>query len=128
MDESNAMRAITVGVSVFIAIITIGGILTYYSIARNMAARIGGGNDVGQKYSEEIEDILIKGSYKGTNSEYLTGTEVRNLINYFYKNENVSLDVELDISSSSRMVVKNINNNESFLIYLHYYFLYILLQ
>ena len=94
MEESNAVRAITIGVSVFVAIITISGLLAYYSIVRDTARNIGSGNDIGQKYSEEIEDILLKGSYKGAGNSYLTGTEILNLLNYFYKNENVRIDIQ----------------------------------
>lgn len=96
MEESNAMRAITIGVSVFVAIITITGVLTYYGIVRDTAKNIGSGNDIGEKYSKDIENILLRGSYKGNSDEYnyLTGTEVLNLLNYFYKNENVRIDIQ----------------------------------
>lgn len=113
MEESNAMRAITIGVSVFVAIITITGVLTYYGIVRDTAKNIGSGNDMGEKYSEEIENILLKGSYKGNGNSYLTGTEVLNLLNYFYKNENVRIDIE------NIKYVKDDGSVDKFLPYTH---------
>ena len=74
MDDV-AIRAITVGASVLIALITISAVLTYYTTAKDMVRQIGSGTDIAGLYEKSIEEILLK--------KTITGTELKNLINYF---------------------------------------------
>ena len=74
MDDV-AIRAITIGASVLIALITISAVLTYYTAAKDMVRQIGSGTDIAGLYEKSIEEILLK--------KTITGTELKNLINYF---------------------------------------------
>ena len=75
MDDSNAIRAITIGAGLFISITTISLILTYYNVAKNTAQTIGTGTNISQNYDRHIRDILTKANIKGS--------DVINICNYF---------------------------------------------
>ena len=94
MDESTPIRAIVIGVSVLLAIGTISAVLMYYNTAKQMASNVGRGQDFASNYEQSIQDILLKGSYTVAGDNYITGTDVKNLLNYFYNNENVEIIVQ----------------------------------
>lgn len=75
MDDSNAIRAITIGAGLFISITTISLILTYYNVAKNTAQTIGTGTNISQNYDKHMRDILTKKNIKGS--------DVINICNYF---------------------------------------------
>lgn len=75
MDDSNAIRAITIGAGLLISITTISLILTYYNVAKNTAQSIGTGTNISQNYDRHIRDILTK--------ENIKGSDVINICNYF---------------------------------------------
>lgn len=83
MDESAPVRAIMIGASLFVTIATITAVLTYYNTAKDMVKVIGTGTDIGQVYSDYVEESLLKTSA----NTYLTGTEVINILNYFYDSD-----------------------------------------
>lgn len=93
MDESAPIRAIVIGVSVLLAIATISAVLMYYNTAKQMASNVGRGQDFAGNYEQSIQDILEKGTYNVSGTEYITGADVKNLLNYFYNNENVEVNV-----------------------------------
>lgn len=81
MDESTPIRALTIGVSVFIALATVGAIMVYYNTAKNSASIIGSqAQNISANYDKTIEDMLIS-------KEKITGTDVINILNHF-KNDN----------------------------------------
>ena len=93
MDESAPIRAIVIGVSVLLAIATISAVLMYYNTAKQMASNVGRGQDFAGNYEQSIQDILTKGSYNVAGTNYITGDDVKNLLNYFYNDENVIINV-----------------------------------
>lgn len=94
MDESAPIRAIVIGVSVLLAIATISGVLMYYNTAKQLASNVGRGQDFAANYEQSIQDILLTGTPNVTgNNNYITGADVKNLLNYFYNDENVQIDV-----------------------------------
>lgn len=93
MDESAPIRAIVIGVSVLLAIATISAVLMYYNTAKQMASNVGRGQDFAENYEQSIQDILTKGSYNVAGTNYITGADVKNLLNYFYNDENVIIKV-----------------------------------
>lgn len=117
MDESSLMRALTVGVGVFIAIATITAVLSYYNTAKDMVQAVGTGADFDREYSNYIENTLLK-----TQSvSYITGNDVKNLLNYFYKDEKVQINISLitplysdtdENLLSSNLSGNNVNNHE----------------
>lgn len=117
MDEGISIRAITIGVSVFIAIATMSVVLIYYSTAKNTVSEIGTGLDISVAYNRNIEKILIK--------ETITGEELKNLINYYYKNLDVDINIRKikvigsdgsityeSITSTNSNLYMNVNNNK----------------
>lgn len=90
MDDDALTKALYVGVSIFVTVITISALIVYYNIARKSIKGIGGGTDFDTVYREDVKETLLK---SGTNSK-ITGTQVKNLINYYYDN----IQVEITIS------------------------------
>ena len=114
MDEGISIRAITIGVSVFIAIATMTVVLIYYSTAKNTVSEIGTGIDISVAYNRNIEKILIK--------DVITGKELKNLINYYYNNQDVNINItklktvkddgSINYENTSNFAI-NVNNNKS---------------
>lgn len=117
MDEGISIRAITIGVSVFIAIITMSVVLMYYSTAKNTVSEIGTGLDISVTYNRNIEKILVK--------DTITGEELKNLINYYYQNLDVDINIKKikvvgsngivsyeTITGSNANLYLNVNNNK----------------
>lgn len=99
MDDSNAIRAITIGAGLFISITTISLILTYYNVAKNTAQTIGTGTNISQNYDRHIRDILTK--------ENIKGSDVINICNYF---EEEITTKKIDFWYGSRKTSDIINN------------------
>lgn len=99
MDDSNAIRAITIGAGLFISITTISLILTYYNVAKNTAQSIGTGTNISQNYDRHIRDILTKKNIKGS--------DVINICNYF---EEEITTKKIDFWYGSRKTSDIINN------------------
>lgn len=93
MDESAPIRAIVIGVSTLLAVATISAVLMYYNSAKQMASNVGRGQDFATNYEQSIQDILTAGTYNVTGSNYITGADVKNLLNYFYNDETVQIDI-----------------------------------
>lgn len=93
MDESAPIRAIVIGVSVLIAVATISAVLMYYNTAKQMATNIGTGQDFAANYEQGIKDILLNSQSNVTGGSTITGTDVKNLLNYFYQDETVEIKV-----------------------------------
>ena len=89
MDENNAIRAITIGVSTFIAIITISAVMMYYNTAKATVQEVGSGPDLYNNYASYIKDILVKPS-----GSTISGTEAINIINYFYNDDLVTVNID----------------------------------
>lgn len=101
MDDSNAIRAITIGAGLFISITTISLILTYYNVAKNTAQSIGTGTNISQNYDRHIRDILTKANIKGS--------DVINICNYF-EEEITTKKIDFWYGKSSPKTSDIINN------------------
>ena len=77
MDE-NASRAVFLGVSVFVAIITITLIVNFYSTAKDSAA-VANRYDISSTGNTRVDKILEK--------EKITGLELRYLLDYYQGDE-----------------------------------------
>lgn len=99
MDDSNAIRAITIGAGLLISITTISLILTYYNVAKSTAQSIGTGTNISQNYDRHIRDILTK--------ENIKGSDVINICNYF---EEEITTKKIDFWYGSRKTSDIINN------------------
>ena len=108
MDESNAIRAITIGAGLFISITTISLILTYYNVAKNTAQSIGTGTNISQNYDRHIRDILTKANIKGS--------DVINICNYF-EEEITTKKIDFLYGNSSpktSYIINNVLPNQDF--------------
>ena len=108
--NDNAIRAITIGVGVIIAIATISLVLTYYNTAKEGMSQVGRGNNLYENYNKYVRDVLIKSDARGT--------DIINLLNYVENDPSITLNiykVNNDIISKSalREIVKP---NERFII------------
>lgn len=83
--EDVSVRAITIGVGVLLAIVTISAVFMYYNTAKQTVRDIGAGTDIAGLYEKSVRDILIKNE--------LTGTDVKNLL--YYAETNSDLKIEL---------------------------------
>jgi len=93
MDESAPIRAIVIGVSTLLAVATISAVLMYYNTAKQMASNVGRGQDFATNYEQSIQDILTAGTYNVSGNNYITGTDVKNLLNYFSNSETMKIKV-----------------------------------
>lgn len=96
MDESAPIRAIVIGVSTLLAVATISAVLMYYNTAKQMASNVGRGQDFAANYEQSIQDILTKAEYvvSGPNDNIILGSDVKNLLNYFYDDNSVDIDLK----------------------------------
>lgn len=90
MDESSAMRAIMIGAGLFISMITITAVLTYYNSAKNLVENVGTGTDVSANYSAYIKDLIVKPS-----GSTISGSEAKNILNYFFDDARTNVTVKL---------------------------------
>lgn len=119
MDDSNAIRAITIGAGLLISITTISLILTYYNVAKNTAQSIGTGTNISQNYDRHIRDILTKKNIKGSDvinicnyfEEEIAGKAAVNKIKFLYKDKE-----ETKVSN----VVSSVLPNENFILTVTY--------
>lgn len=113
MDDSNAIRAITIGAGLFISITTISLILTYYNVAKNTAQSIGTGTNISQNYDRHIRDILTKANIKGS--------DVINICNYFEEEITTKkIDFLYDGNSTLDIIINNVLPNENFILTVTY--------
>ncbi len=83
--EDVSVRAITIGVGVIVALVTITAVLTYYNTAKDAVRQIGSGTDIAGLYEKSIEDILLKNK--------VSGTDIKNILNYFVGRQDVNINV-----------------------------------
>ena len=97
MDDVT-VRGITIGVSVFIALITITAVISYYSIAQETVRNIGPGTDIATNYNQSMESMLV-----GANAgNVLSGNQVKSILSYFYEDATTKITVN---------TYRTINNN-----------------
>lgn len=89
MDEGALTKALYVGVSLFVTVITITALLAYYNIARESIKEVGSGTEFDALYREDIKETLLS---TGINNQ-ITGTQVKNLVNYYYDNNAVEISI-----------------------------------
>lgn len=89
MDDVT-VRGITIGVSVFIALITITAVISYYSIAQETVRNIGPGTDIATNYNQSMESMLV-----GANAgNVLSGNQVKSILSYFYEDAATKITVK----------------------------------
>lgn len=108
--SDNAIRAITIGVGVFIAIATISLVLTYYNTAKEGLSLVGRGNNLYENYNKYVRDVLTK--------EDARGTDIINLLNYVENDPSMTLNIYMtdDVNVSKAKLREIVKPNERFII------------
>lgn len=102
MHEDSAVRAITIGASIFITLATISLVLMYYNTAKSSVQKIGTGVNVEESYRNDIEETLSKPT--------MSGTEFKNLVNYFYKRTDVNITITTFRVFKNDGTIETLNN------------------
>ena len=102
MDE-NASRAVFLGVSVFVAIITITLILNFYRTAKDFAG-VANRYDITNTGNKKADEILSKTK--------ITGLELRYLLNYYYNDSSIEIFVYQPAPKAENNVKVEINTEE----------------
>ena len=102
MDE-NASRAVFLGVSVFVAIITLTLILNFYRTAKDTAS-VANRFDITNMGNKRANEILSKTK--------ITGLELRYLLNYYYNDDSVEIYVYQPKQKAEENVKVEINTEE----------------
>jgi len=108
MDDEVVVRAATIGVGVFIALVIFGALNNYYTTARYQAKNIAEGANIDNTYEQSIKSTFDK--------EELYGYEVKNLINHYNKSPLVRVDIHnANYLDASRQVLYRafINANDA---------------
>ena len=90
MDEENISQALIIGVSTFILIMVISAIIAFYNSGVRIVKNVGAGNDFSTVSRSDVESTLLM---SGTGN-YIKGTDVINLINYYVNNPKVVIMVQ----------------------------------
>lgn len=102
MDE-NASRAVFLGVSVFVAIMTITLVVTFYRTAKDSAA-VANRFDITNTGNQRADEILSK--------TVITGLELRYLLNYYYNDNSIAIYVYQPGETADEMVKIEINTKK----------------
>lgn len=114
--EDLPIKAIIIGVSVFVTMAVLSAILLYFNTARGIADQVNERTDIASSY----DSIMNEDNFETT----LTGVEVRSLITKYVGNSNVIINI-VSISEQNPEIYKekdvnkekinynNINNNSS---------------
>lgn len=96
--EDASIKAIVIGVSLFITIITLTAVIMYFNTAKDVADQVNNRTDIAASF----DNIVNSDNFE----ELLSGVEVRSLINKYVRVENV----EINITTVDGVDYNNINN------------------
>ena len=103
--EDLPVKAIVIGVSVFVTMAVLSAVMLYYNTARTVADTISARVDIADTYDAIMNDETFE--------DTLTGVEVRSLITKYAGKENVVINI-LSISGQDveeENMYNNVNNN-----------------
>ncbi len=89
MDGENISQALMIGVSTFLGVLVISAVIIFFNTSLEVVKSAGGGIDFGQGYRSDIEALFLKSG----SGNYIKGTDVINLMNYYVENVNVTISV-----------------------------------
>lgn len=99
--EDYSIKAIVIGVSLFITMMTITVIIMYFDTARGLADEVNKRTDIATSF----DAIMNSENFE----QNLTGVEVRSLINKYAGNDKVQINI-VEISNVATSAYVNINN------------------
>jgi len=89
MDEENITRALMIGATTLMGIMTITAIIIFFRSSLKVVESTGNGMDFDTVYRNDIESSLLM---NGTNN-YIKGTSVKNILSYYEQNANVTMNI-----------------------------------
>ena len=99
--EDYSIRAIVIGVSLFVTMLTLTAILMYFNTARSVADDVNKRTDIANSY----DYIMNEGAFE----DELSGVEVRSLIHKYAGNSSVNINVSIT-TDGKKVDYKNVNN------------------
>ena len=99
--EDYSVRAIVIGVSLFITMMTVTATVLYFNTARELADQVNKRTDIATSF----DSIMNSENFE----QNLTGVQVRSLINKYVGNDSVKINI-IEISGVETNSYKNINN------------------
>lgn len=100
--EDFSVRAIVIGVSVFVTMLTLSAILIYFNTAKGIADKVSKRADIASNYDNIMNAEVFE--------DEISGVEVRSLINKYAGNKDVQINI-VDISGIATNKYVNINNS-----------------
>lgn len=99
--EDFSIKAIVIGVSLFITMMTLSVIIIYFNTARGIADAVNERTDIASSFDRIVNSDDLEAT--------LTGVEVRSLINKYAGVSNVKINI-VSIGETTTNVYNNINN------------------
>ena len=99
--EDGAVKAIVIGVSIFVTMAVVSALMIYFNTAKGVADAVNLRTDIAEVYDKVMNNDI--------NSDILTGVEVRSLINKYVGNSSVRINIQ-SISGENE-AHSNINNS-----------------
>ena len=99
--EDLSIRAIVIGVSLFVTVLTLSTIVLYFNTARGIADTVSDRTDIAESYDDIMNTDKVE--------TIITGVEVRSLINKYIWNSDVEINI-VSISGTDTNQYVNINN------------------
>ncbi len=87
--EENISRAIMIGVTTLVGIMTISAIIVFFNSSLRVVENASGSKDFSTVYRNDIESTLLMSN----SGNYIKGTSVINLISYYEQDFNVSISI-----------------------------------
>lgn len=100
--EDLPVKAIVIGVSLFVTMMVLSTIIIYFNTARGIADTVSNRADI----ADNFDYIMNSDDF----SDVLTGVEVRSLINKYAANKSVEINI-LSIGGLTTEEYKNVNNS-----------------
>lgn len=95
------VRALIIGVSIFVVMMVFSAIIIYFNTARTVADSVSNRTDIAQLY----EEIMNRDNFETV----ISGVDIRSLIIKYARNEDVEINI-VSISDVYTSQYKNINN------------------
>ena len=90
MDEENLSRAIMIGVTTLVGIMTISALILFFNSSLDVVRNVGSGNNFETVNRSDIDSTLLMSN----TGNYIKGTSVTNLLSYYEQDVNVTITVQ----------------------------------
>lgn len=90
MDEENLSRAIMIGVTTLVGIMTISALILFFNSSLDVVRNVGSENNFETVNRSDIDSTLLMSN----TGNYIKGTSVINLLSYYEQDVNVTITVQ----------------------------------